>query len=120
MAAFIIIFVFRNPTNVKPVQATLTEKLLQMDPVGAALVMALIIQYILALQYGGQTHSWSSSVVIGLLVGFVVTLAIFVAWEIFQKERAMIVGRLVSILPYIILSRSGLMTVIDSSRKAMF
>ena len=59
-------------------------------------MMALIISYILALQYAGQTHSWNSSVVIGLLVGFVVILAVFVTWEIFQKERAMIVPRLVS------------------------
>lgn len=67
-----------------------------MDFVGAALMMGLIISYILALQYGGQTHSWNSSVVIGLLVGFDVILAVFVAWELYQKERAMIVPRLVS------------------------
>jgi divalent metal cation (Fe/Co/Zn/Cd) transporter len=64
--------------------------------VGAAPMMGLIILYILALQYAGQTHPWGSSVVIGLLVGFVALLAVFVAWEIFQKERAMIVPRLVS------------------------
>jgi hypothetical protein len=69
--------------------------MLQMDFVGAALMMGLIISYILALQYGGQTHAWNSSVVIGLLVGFVLITAVFVAWEIFQKERAMVVPRLV-------------------------
>jgi hypothetical protein len=58
-------------------------------------MMGLIIQYILALQYGGQIHPWNSSIVIGLLVGFVATLAAFIAWEIYQKERAMLVKRLV-------------------------
>ncbi|KAM0549210.1 hypothetical protein ACHAPJ_009520 [Fusarium lateritium] len=75
-------------------KATLKEKLLQADLIGAALMMALIVSYILALQYGGQTHAWNSSVVIGLLVGFVAILAVFVSWEIYQKERAMIVPRL--------------------------
>lgn len=83
------------PDSAKPAQATRKEKLLQLDLVGAALMMGLIISYILALQYGGQTHPWSSSTVIGLLVGFVAMLVVFVAWEIFQKERAMIVPRLV-------------------------
>lgn len=67
-----------------------------MDLIGAALMMGLIVSFILALQYGGQTHSWHSSQVIGLLVGFCVLVLVFVAWEIYQKERAMIVPRLVS------------------------
>jgi MFS transporter, DHA2 family, glioxin efflux transporter len=66
-----------------------------MDLIGAGLMMCLIVSYILALQYGGQTHSWKSSQVIGLLVGFVAIVALFIAWEIFQKERAMIVKRIV-------------------------
>lgn len=66
-----------------------------MDFIGATLMIGLIIAFILALQYGGQTHSWDSSQVIGLLVGFGVLVAVFVLWEVFQKERAMIVPRLV-------------------------
>lgn len=66
-----------------------------MDLIGAALMMSLIVSYMLALQYGGQTHPWKSSQVIGLLVGFVAIVAIFIAWEIYQKDRAMIVKRLV-------------------------
>jgi len=66
-----------------------------MDLIGAALMMSLIVSYMLALQYGGQTHPWKSSQVIGLLVGFVAIVAVFVAWEVYQKDRAMIVKRLV-------------------------
>jgi hypothetical protein len=58
-------------------------------------MIGLIISFILALQYAGQTHSWKSSQVIGLLVGFVLLTVVFILWEIFQKERAMIVLRLV-------------------------
>jgi protein-S-isoprenylcysteine O-methyltransferase Ste14 len=95
VAALVIFFLFVMPEDARPAQATKKEKLLQLDLIGAALMMGLIISYILALQYAGQTHPWDSSVVIGLLVGFIAILALFVAWEIFQKERAMIVPRLV-------------------------
>ena len=96
LAAVIGFIFFKPPSNAKPAEATTKEKLLQMDFVGAALMMGLIVSFILALQYGGQTHPWDSSVVIGLLVGFVVITITFIAWEIYQKERAMIVPRLVS------------------------
>ena len=66
-----------------------------MDLIGAVLMMSLIVSYMLALQYGGQTRPWKSSQVIGLLVGFVAIVAVFVALEIYQKDRAMIVKRLV-------------------------
>ncbi|KAF6518211.1 hypothetical protein HZS61_002289 [Fusarium oxysporum f. sp. conglutinans] len=94
LAAVIFVFLFQTPTKAMAAKATLKEKLLQTDLIGASLMMALIVSYILALQYGGQTHAWDSSVVIGLLVGFVAILAVFVAWEVYQKERAMIVPRL--------------------------
>jgi MFS transporter, DHA2 family, glioxin efflux transporter len=96
LAGLIVIIFFRTPENAQPAQASFKEKMLQMDFAGAALMMTLIISYILALQYGGQTHPWNSSVVIGLLVGFVAMLVVFVGWEIFLQERAMIVPRLVS------------------------
>lgn len=75
-------------------------------------MMGLIISFILALQYGGQTHSWKSSEVIGLLVGFALIVPVFVAWEIYQKERAMIVPRLVSYDASYILLRHELITII--------
>ncbi|OGE47443.1 hypothetical protein PENARI_c044G07987 [Penicillium arizonense] len=94
LAAGMIFLLFKPPSSAAPAKATPKEKFLQMDLVGGVLMMGLIISYILALQYGGQTHSWKSSQVIGLLVGFVVIVLVFVAWEIYQKERAMIVPRL--------------------------
>ncbi len=94
VSALIIFFFFRTPSGAKPAEATLKEKLLQMDPVGTVLIMGGVISYILALQYGGQTYPWNDSKVIGLLVGFILILAVFAAWEVFNGERAMIVPRL--------------------------
>ncbi|OJJ05783.1 hypothetical protein ASPVEDRAFT_894952 [Aspergillus versicolor CBS 583.65] len=96
VAALIVLIFFKTPSKAKPTPAPLTEKLLQMDPVGTALVMGAIISFILALQYGGQTHPWNSSTVIGLLVGFGAMVIAFGIWEYLQGERATLVPRLVS------------------------
>ena len=70
------------------------EKILQMDLPGSFTIMAAIVCYILALQWGGQSKAWNSSPVIGTLVGFVLILILFVIIEYYQGERAVIVGRL--------------------------
>ncbi|KAK3675408.1 hypothetical protein LTR78_004918 [Recurvomyces mirabilis] len=113
LAAAVIFLCFKPPGSAKPAEAPLSEKLLQLDLVGAALMMGLIVCYILALQYGGQTHLWKSSEVIGLIVGFVLILAVFVCWEIYQKERAMIVARLIGRLHS--QRNHGLMLTVSSS-----
>ncbi|CAI4217602.1 unnamed protein product [Parascedosporium putredinis] len=68
---------------------------LHMDVVGTSLIMGAIICFMLALEKGGQTEPWSSSVVIGTLVGFFVISIAFVVWEARMGERAVIVPRLV-------------------------
>ena len=93
VAAFLIFF--HLPNTVKPVEADRKETFLQIDLLGVALAMGSIICFILALQYGGTTHAWDSSVVIGLLVGFVVILLALVVWEFYQGEYAMLVPRLI-------------------------
>ena len=104
ISAGIILIFFKTPSAAKPKSATLREKLLQMDPVGAILVMALVISYILALHYGGLIHAWSSSRVVGLLVGFVVLSAAFAVWEWCQEDRAMVPFRLAGNRVYIVSS----------------
>lgn len=94
LAAFIILFFFQTPKAAKPAKATLQEYFLQMDPVGTALIMDAAISLILALQYGGVSHAWNSSTVIGLLVGFVRIVIAFGILEVMQGERAMLTPRL--------------------------
>ncbi|CAM1507752.1 Fc.00g046000.m01.CDS01 [Cosmosporella sp. VM-42] len=95
LSALGIIFFFRTPSAAKTIQATWREKCVQMDPVGVIMMMGALVCFILALQYGGQTMPWSSSTVIGLLIGCILIFIAFGAWEAFQGERAMIVPRLV-------------------------
>ncbi|KAK4941626.1 hypothetical protein LTR10_018503 [Elasticomyces elasticus] len=94
VACAVLLFFFHTPTHAQPAKASWKEKVLQLDLLGAALVIGLITSYILALQYGGQTMAWKSSTVIGLLVGSVVITIVWVIWEIYQGERAMIIPRL--------------------------
>lgn len=87
-------FFFDLPTAAKPPQIPWIEKLLHLDLVGVALAMGAIVSYILALQYGGATHPWNSSVVIGLLVGFGLIVITLVIWEIWLGPYAMMMPRL--------------------------
>lgn len=89
-----IFFFFHAPARAAPAKAPLKEKLLQMDLPGTFTIMCAVICYILAMQWGGQKKSWSSSQVIGTLVGFVLIFLLFFAIEYYQGERAIIVGRL--------------------------
>lgn len=56
--------------------------------------MGASICLILALEKGGITEPWNSSVPIGLLVGFGVMVIALIAAEIWQGERAMLTPRL--------------------------
>ncbi|KAK4191252.1 major facilitator superfamily domain-containing protein [Podospora australis] len=94
LSALLITFLFTAPAGAKPVQAPLKEKILQMDPLGTAIIMGGVITYILALQYGGQTEAWSDPDVIGLLVGFILIFILFGVWEWYNGERSMVVPRL--------------------------
>ncbi|KAL1871162.1 hypothetical protein Daus18300_004907 [Diaporthe australafricana] len=104
LSALIILLFFTTPSSAQPATASLREKLLQMDIIGAVLIMGAVIAYVLALQYGGTTHAWSSSVVVGLLVGFVAIVVVFAGWEWYQKDRAMMPSRLITNRIYLVSS----------------
>ncbi|TVY45878.1 putative efflux pump [Lachnellula occidentalis] len=93
-ALVLLVIFFHTPPSAKPIEASWKEKILQMDPLGIALAMGCIISFIIALQDGGQSHAWSSSRVVGLLVGFVALLVTLIAWEIYQGDYAMLPPRL--------------------------
>lgn len=56
--------------------------------------MAAVVCYLLALQWAGVTKPWNDSKVIGLLVGFVLLVFLFIAVEVWMGERALLQGRL--------------------------
>lgn len=94
VAAAIILFTFNVPAAAKPTPATLKEKLLHMDPIGTGLIMAAVVCFCLAIQWGGVAKSWKSADVIGTLVGFVLIAITFVVNEYFAGEYALLLPRL--------------------------
>ncbi len=94
LAAAMITFFFTPPKQAKPQQATFKEKILQLDLGGSAIFIGAMVCLLLALQWGGTTKSWSDGSVIGTLVAFGVLIVLFVGWEFWMNERALLVRRL--------------------------
>ena len=66
---------------------TLPSKL---DLIGFAIFAPSAIQLLLALQYGGVTFPWNSAKIIGLFCGAGGTFIVFLAWDYYKGDAAMI------------------------------
>jgi MFS family permease len=64
----------------KPKQDWL-QRVVLVDIIGFFIVTSSLICLILALQWGGSTFAWKSSVIIGLFLGFGAIMAVFILWE---------------------------------------
>lgn len=65
-----------------------------MDLLGTGLIIAAVVCFLLALQWGGVTKPWSDSTVIGTLVGFVLLVICFIVNEYFAGDYALLQGSL--------------------------
>jgi hypothetical protein len=86
IAAASMALFFRVPKAVKLTESTPEEKILQMDIPGFLLVLAAVVCYLLAMQWGGAAKSRGSAGVIGALVGSVVAFIAFLAVEYFEEQ----------------------------------
>ncbi|CAG8980730.1 hypothetical protein HYALB_00013270 [Hymenoscyphus albidus] len=91
LAAASIVLFFKVPATVKPTEATLREKLKQMDIPGFLIVTSAVVCYLLAMQWGGVIKTWGSSDVVGTLVGSIVLSIAFLVVGWYQGERALLV-----------------------------
>jgi MFS transporter, DHA2 family, glioxin efflux transporter len=89
VAAAVIILFFVAPAAAQPQKASWKEKLLQMDLPGTFTIMAAVVCYLLAMQWGGTSKAWSSASVIGTLVAFGVLTIIFIAIEWYSGDHAL-------------------------------
>lgn len=89
-SAAVIFFFFHAPAAARPQKASLKEKLLQMDLPGSFTIMASVVCYLLAMQWGGTSRPWSAGSVIGTLVAFGVLLILFVVVEWYSGNHAMV------------------------------
>ncbi|KAI1410228.1 putative MFS multidrug transporter [Hypoxylon sp. FL1857] len=87
------LFFVRIPQPKSPMEATQSRVgalIRELDFLGFILLTGFSIELLLALEMGGDTYAWNSSVIIGLLCGAVVTLAVFLFWQHRKGDRAMI------------------------------
>lgn len=90
----IIAAFFKPPARAKPVAAELREKIAQLDLPGAALMIGALVCFLINMQVGGTSKAWSSADVIGMFVGFALLVLCFIAVQIWQREKASIVPRI--------------------------
>jgi hypothetical protein len=69
---------------------TVLHKLSKLDLIGFCIFTPTVIQFILALQWGGIKFSWNSATIIGLFCGAFGNLLLFLAWEYHMGDAAMI------------------------------
>lgn len=86
----VMILVFLHmPRHIKPEPATWREIILQFDLPGFGLLLASLVCFTLALQWGGQTKAWSDKAVVATLVLWILLTIAFFTAEWLQGERAM-------------------------------
>ncbi|KAL8284076.1 hypothetical protein RQP46_005189 [Phenoliferia psychrophenolica] len=86
---FACTFLLKGPTKLQaPLRIRLKKLVRELDYVGLVLVIGALIMALYVFSYGGIQDSWSSSTMIGLIVGFVLTSAVTVAWIFYNGENS--------------------------------
>jgi hypothetical protein len=92
----VILLGFKIPGAARIVHdTTAREKFLNMDFPATVLIIGASTALILALEYGGVSYPWNSSMVIGLFVGFGLLTTALILLERWQGEYAMLTPRLI-------------------------
>jgi MFS family permease len=86
----LLLLFLQVPKHVKPESSTWKEIILQLDIPGFSLLLASLICFTLALQWGGQTKAWNEGTVIATLVLWIIFTILFFIVEWLQGGRAMI------------------------------
>ncbi|KAJ8061944.1 hypothetical protein OCU04_009730 [Sclerotinia nivalis] len=82
--------VFFNPKNNMNTKRSFGSRVLELDIIGNILLLGACVMLFIAFQYTEEGDSWSSSKVIGLLVGFGVTMIVFGLWLWYQGDKALV------------------------------
>lgn len=90
VTALIVLFIVPNKTEGSKSDLSLSKRVSELDYTGFALFAGAIVMLLLALQLGGNTYSWNSSVVIGLFIGFGLALISFAGWQWKMQDKALI------------------------------
>ena len=89
-----MIFLFR-PQKETSEFIPLLQKILRLDPVGNALLLVASVMLFLPLQYNELGFAWGSARIIGLLTGSGVVAIIFIVWNRFKGDEALIPPKII-------------------------
>ncbi|KAE8450205.1 hypothetical protein EG329_006986 [Mollisiaceae sp. DMI_Dod_QoI] len=90
----VLLFVF-NPAERPETKLPLTEKIKHLDLPGLLFFIPSVIMLLLAVQWGGTKYAWKSATVVGLFIGFGLTMLLFAAWQWRQQDEASIPPRII-------------------------
>lgn len=82
-------FFFFKPHSI-PSDKTLIQRVKSIDIVGCLLFIPACFLILVAMQWGGTKYPWNSGTIIGLFVGGGVLLVIFIGWEWWLGDNALI------------------------------
>uniref|UniRef100_A0A093URC9 Putative HC-toxin efflux carrier TOXA n=1 Tax=Talaromyces marneffei PM1 TaxID=1077442 RepID=A0A093URC9_TALMA len=71
-------------------QSGILGVLTKLDPIGFLLFSPVAVMLLMALQWGGSQYAWNSATIIGLFCGAGIMAIIFLAWEYYAGDEAMI------------------------------
>jgi hypothetical protein len=89
LAFFLHIHRNNNPNNL-----TITQRILQLDLIGASILVPCVVCLLLALQWGGSTYAWNSGRIIALFVVFGLLLVLFIFSQIKLGDKGTLPPRL--------------------------
>lgn len=92
-AALIVIILIRLESS-EGERLPMTQKLKGLDGVGFLQLVGAITMLLLALQWGGIRYAWNSPTIIGLFIGAILTTAVFISWQIYMQDDALIPPKL--------------------------
>ena len=92
------VFMFFKKSTVSKTKARpkWIQRILKLDLIGNVILLGAAIMLFLALQYSEQQYSWSSGRVVGLLVGFGLTVVIFIVWLWYKGDDALLPPKIVT------------------------
>ncbi|KAK7018914.1 major facilitator superfamily domain-containing protein [Favolaschia claudopus] len=96
IALSLVIFLLKiQHSNTRIVTTTnFFQRLLNFDPFGTLVFIPAITSLLLVLQWGGSNYLWTSAPILGLLIAFIILMAIFTAIQIVAQDRATIPPRI--------------------------
>lgn len=112
------ILLFLHIPSPKHEKLTAIAQIKNLDPIGFFFFVPSMVCFILALQWGGSTYSWSAPKIIGLFVTFAVLLVIFIVVEVLMPETATTPTRVVlnrsvaGSMTFMFLLSGGLMSIV--------